>query len=196
MDPETLSNPECGEEERALVILARRGDREAFGRLITRYMRRAYFTALGLVGSHEDAQDLSQEAFARVYRHHESLDPERPFYGLVYQVLRRLCFNHLRDSKSRALRLAQRGSWLVEEARSRLAGTDPARRAELNELRGRLGAAIAALSDKEREVLVLKEFDGLRYREIGELLGIPIGTVMSRLYSARKSLAGSLEEGG
>lgn len=196
MDPETFSNPECGEEERALVILARSGDREAFGRLITRYMRRAYFTALGLVGSHEDAQDLSQEAFARVYRHHESLDPERPFYGLVYQVLRRLCFNHLRDSRSRALRLAQRSSWLVEEARSRLAGTDPARRAELSELRGRLGAAIAALSDKEREVLVLKEFDGLRYREIGELLGIPIGTVMSRLYSARKSLAGSLEDGG
>jgi DNA-directed RNA polymerase specialized sigma24 family protein len=51
-------------------------------------MQRAYYVALGLVGSHEDAEDLSQEAFARVYRNHESLDPNRPFYGLLYQVLR------------------------------------------------------------------------------------------------------------
>ena len=64
----------------------------------------------------------------------------------------------------------------------------------MNELRDRLGLAIETLSDKEREVLVLKEFDGMRYREIGDLLGIPIGTVMSRLYSARKTLATSLEE--
>ena len=177
------------------MLRARGGDREAFGALITKYMQRAYFTALGLVGSHEDAQDLSQEAFARAYRSHESLDPEKAFFGLVYQILRRLCFNHLRDTKNRASRLEEQAFWLADEARSRDAGADPTRRAELNELRHRLGRAIARLSDKEREVLVLKEFDGMRYREISELLGIPIGTVMSRLYSARKALATSLEEG-
>ena len=176
------------------MLRARRGDREAFGFLITQHMQRAYFTALGLVGSHEDAQDLSQEAFARVYRKHESLDPEKPFYGLVYQILRRLCFNHLRDAKSRAARLRERASWLTDEAQLRNAGADPALRAEKNELCGRLELAIASLSDKEREVLVLKEFDGLRYREIGDLLGIRIGTVMSRLYAARRSLAESLED--
>jgi RNA polymerase sigma-70 factor (ECF subfamily) len=60
---------------------------------------------------------------------------------------------------------------------------------ERSELRGKLEVAIDALPEREREVLVLKEFEGLRYREIAELLGIPIGTVMSRLYTARKNLA-------
>lgn len=195
LEPEIESDREGGAGEYDLVLRARSGDREAFGALITRYMRRAYYAALGLVGSHEDAQDLSQEAFARAYRNHVSLDPEKSFYGLVYQILRRLCFNHLRDTKTRALRLEEQASWLADEAGYRFAGADPTRQVELNELRSRLSAAIVALSDKEREALVLKEFDGLRYREIGELLGIPIGTVMSRLYAARKSLAKSLEEG-
>lgn len=196
LKPETGLNDQNGVGEFDLVVKARGGDRAAFGKLITRYMQRAYFVALGLVGSHEDAEDLSQEAFARVYRNHESLDPNRPFYRLLYQVLRRLCFNHLRDAKTRKLRLAEHSYWLAEEASSRAADSDPARRAELKEIRNRLGAAIDALSEKEREVLVLKEFDGLRYREIGDLLEIPLGTVMSRLYAARKALAQTLEESG
>ncbi len=183
---------EFSSDEAELVRLARRGDRKAFGILITRHMRRAYYVALGLVGCHEDAEDLSQEAFARVFRNHESLDPSRSFYGLLYQVLRRLCFNHVRDSKNRSARLRQQVPWLVEDAKTRAASTDPVRRAESQDLRSRLSEAISVLSDNEREVIVLKEFDGLRYREISELLNIPIGTVMSRLYSARRSLAKSL----
>ena len=73
-------------------------------------------------------------------------------------------------------------------------GTEPVRGAELAELRSRVAGAIEQLPDRQREVLVLKEFEGLRYREIAELLGIPIGTVMSRLYAARRQLAGRLEE--
>jgi RNA polymerase sigma-70 factor (ECF subfamily) len=134
-------------------------------------------------------------AFARVYRNHEQLDAERSFYGLVYRVLRRLCFNHLRDTKNRAAKLEEQGAWLMDEARSRQSDSDTTRRAELNELRSLLGAAIQALTANEREVFVLKEFDGLRYREISDLLDLPIGTVMSRLYAARRSLAKSLGDG-
>jgi RNA polymerase sigma-70 factor (ECF subfamily) len=180
--------------DRDLMVRAQRGDRQAFGDLVTRYMQRAYYAALGLVGSHDDAVDMSQEAFARAYRSHESIDPDGSFYGWVYQILRRLCFNFLRDQKSRRRRLEQRANWLTEEASVRAASTDPGRRAELTELRERLEIAIEALRDKEREVLVLKDFEGLRYREIAELLGIPIGTVMSRLYAARRSLASLLED--
>jgi len=157
-------------------------------------MQRAYYVALGLVGSHEDAQDLSQEAFARLYRSHESLDPAKSFYGLLYQALRRLCFNHLRDTKTRKVRLQEHAYWLEAESTHRAASTDPEKQSEQNELRDRIGVAIEALSEKEREVFVLKEFDGMRYREIGELLEIPNGTVMSRLYSARKALAKMLGE--
>jgi RNA polymerase sigma-70 factor (ECF subfamily) len=182
-----------GSDEFDLLLRVRRGDRAAFGTLITHHMRRAYYVALGLVGSHDDAQDLSQEAFARLFRHHESLDPHKSFYGLLYQVLRRLCFNHLRDTRTRNKRLEEKAHWLAEEAKSRANGSDPVKLTELHELRSRLETAIEALSDKEREVLVLKELNGLKYREIGELLEIPIGTVMSRLYSARKNLARILE---
>ncbi len=187
---------ESGGAERALVLRAREGDRQAFGDLVTRYMRRAYYQALGLVGSHEDALDLSQEAFARAFRARRSLDPERPFYAWLYQILRRLCFNFLRDRRTRTQKLAAAAGWLAEEASARAAAGDPSRIAIRAELRARVAAAIDALPDREREVLVLKEFEGLRYREIAELLGIPMGTVMSRLYAARRRLAATLGEDG
>ena len=181
--------------ERLLVERARSGDREAFGEFVSRHMRRAYFAALGLAGSHDDALDMSQEAFARAFRARKSLDPERPFYPWLYQILRRLCFNVHRDRRTRQARLAEAAPWLVEEAGRRSAAEDPARQAENAELREQLDAAIDRLPARERETLVLREFEGLRYREIAELLGIPLGTVMSRLYSARKALATILREG-
>ncbi|NIR42780.1 MAG: sigma-70 family RNA polymerase sigma factor [Gemmatimonadetes bacterium] len=179
-------------EERELVARAREGDRTAFGTLVTIYMRRAYYVALGLVGAHDDALDLSQDAFARAYRAHASLDPERPFYPWLYQIVRRLCFNHLRDRRTRRRRMEEATPWLADEARA--TARDPAREAERAELRARLETAIDELSEREREVLVLREFQGLRYKEIAELLSIPIGTVMSRLYSARRNLAEQLED--
>ena len=179
-------------DEPALVRRARSGDVDAFGELVSRYMRQAYYTALGLVGSHDDALDLSQEAFARAFRARTSLDPERPFYAWLYTILRRLCFNFIRDRKTRARKLEAATGWLMEEAGARAARQDPARNAERAELRARVERAINELPDRQREVLVLKEFEGLRYREISQLLGIPIGTVMSRLYAARLHLAMSL----
>lgn len=181
------------ENESDLVARARDGDRRAFGELVSRYMRPAYFTALGLVGSHDDALDLSQEAFARAFRARTRLDAGRPFYPWLYQIVRRLCFNFLRDRKTRRSRLEEAASWLVDET----AGSppaSPAREAERAELRARVEAAIDELPLHQRETLVLREFDGLSYREIAELLEIPIGTVMSRLYAARKSLAAALED--
>ena len=179
--------------ERVLVERARAGDRRAFGELVTRYMRRAYYAALGLVGSHEDALDLSQEAFARAFRARASLDPDRPFYAWLYQIVRRLCFNFLRDRKTRLTRLQEATPWLMDQAGTRAAQSDPGRSAERSELAALVEDAIERLPEREREVLVLKEFEGLRYREIAELLAIPIGTVMSRLYSARRNLALELE---
>jgi RNA polymerase sigma-70 factor (ECF subfamily) len=179
--------------DRALVLQAQSGDNRAFGELVTRYMRRAYFAALGLVGNHDDALDLSQEAFARAFRARRSLDPERPFYPWLYQILRRLCFNFLRDRKTRAAKLAAASAWMAADAGDHAAQDSPQRHIERAELRERIEAAIATLPAHEKEVLVMREFEGLRYREIADLLGIPIGTVMSRLYAARKALAAALE---
>lgn len=180
--------------ERDLILRAQAGESAAFGQLVERYMRRAYFAALGLVGSHEDALDLSQEAFVRAYRARQRLNPDLPFYAWLYQILRRLCFNFVRDRRTRRNRLEEARIWLAEQVGRRAEAASPERSVVRAEARARVQAAIERLADREREVLVLKEFEGLRYREIAELLGIPIGTVMSRLYTARRRLAEALEE--
>ena len=183
----------AADTEMTLIRRAQAGDAEAFGALVERHMRRAYFAALSLVGTREDALDLSQEAFARAYRARKSIDPERPFYAWLYQILRRLCFNFVRDRRSHAQKLSDAGGWLADEAAGRTA-PGPAQALEQAEARRVVAAAIEQLPPREREVLALKEFEGLTYREIADLVGIPIGTVMSRLYAARQRLAQVLEE--
>jgi RNA polymerase sigma-70 factor (ECF subfamily) len=157
-------------------------------------MRRAYAVALGLVGSPEDARDLSQEAFARAFRAREKLDPERPFYVWIHVILRRLCFNFNRDRRTRRDRLDHATPWLVDAAETRRLAATPDHELERKELRRRLASALEELPEREREVFVLKEFEGMRYREIAELMDVPIGTVTSRLWSARQRLARALEE--
>ena len=174
-----------------LIRRAQSGDSDAFGQLVTRYMRPSYFAALGLVGSREDALDLSQEAFARAFRARRTIDPDRPFYAWYYTTLRRLCFNFLRDRRRQQAWIAEGGEWIETLAVSTL--ESPERTAERHDEQRRLANAIAALPDHEREVLVLKEFEGLKYREIAGLVGVPIGTVMSRLYAARQRLSAALE---
>lgn len=179
--------------ESILVRRAQAGDTAAFGELVSAYMHRCYYAALGMVGSPQDAEDLSQEAFVRAFRARARLDPERPFYPWLYQILRRLCYNFTRDTSSRRRKLERAGWWLVAEATTRATGDDPERVRATDELRDRLEDAIAELPPAQREVFVLKEFEGLKYREIAALLDVPIGTVMSRLYAARQRLAQRLE---
>jgi RNA polymerase sigma-70 factor (ECF subfamily) len=174
------------------MVRAQAGDRGAFGALVEMHMRSAYRVALGLVGSHEDALDLSQEAFARAFRARATLDPERPFFAWLYQVIWRLCLNHMRDHSNRSRIAESQGPWLVGRMHGRV-GDSPSVAAERSELRHRIEAAVERLTDREREVFVLREFEQRSYREISQLAGIPIGTVMSRLYAARKRLAVELE---
>lgn len=180
-------------QEASLVSRARSGDRAAFGELVRIHMHRCYYAALGLVGSPQDAEDLSQEAFARAFRARARLDPDRPFYPWLYQIVRRLCYNHTRDARTRRRKMETAGGWLAADARARAERDDPEPARARAELRTRLEAAIAKLPEAQREVFVLKEFQGLKYREIAELLGVPTGTVMSRLYAARHKLADILE---
>ncbi len=165
-------------KERDIVRRVQAGDREAFGLLVSTYMQRAYYGALGLVGSHEDALDLSQEAFVRAFRARASIDPERPFYTWYYQILRRLCFNLGRDGKTRRERIKEASSWLVAQEEKR-SPPQPQDQLELQELQARTRNAIEALPDAEREIIVLREFEDRSYKEIAALLDIPMGTVMS-----------------
>ena len=193
-DPTTSPTASASPTDRELILLAQAGKSAAFGELVSRYMRRCYYAALGLVGSHEDALELSQDAFVRAFRALDRIDPELPFYTWLYQILRRLCFNFTRDRRSHRQKLEGAKSWIAADADWRAGREDPLQNVVREETRQRVRRAIEGLPERDREVLVLKEFEGLRYREIAGLLGIPIGTVMSRLYAARRRLAASLEE--
>ncbi|MBN1154054.1 sigma-70 family RNA polymerase sigma factor [candidate division KSB1 bacterium] len=184
------NNREADESE--LIRRSRMGDKDAFGQLVCIYMKRAYFSALGLVSSHEAALDLSQEAFVRAYRAIGKLDPERKFYTWLYQILRNLCFNYIRDRARHARPFSELDEQKMQQIAD--ASQDASSRVETDELHQQLRRAINLLSPLEREVIVLKDLQELSYKEIAEVLGCPVGTVMSRLYNARKALRNSMKE--
>lgn len=181
------ASSESAEHERGVLERCRAGDAEAFSAIVSSHMKRAYFTALGLVGNHADALDLSQEAFVRAYRSIRDFDPSRRFFTWYYVILRNVCLNHLRKS-GRTRNLGDSENEHEIRAEEEIVAADPAVLAEQNDLNMRLWTAIGRLKAEDREVLILREFDGCSYAEIAQRLNIPQGTVMSRLFNARKHL--------
>ncbi len=175
----------------------RSSSREAFEAIVKRHMKDAYFIALGLVGNHEDALELSQEAFFRAYRNIKQLSSEGKFFPWFYQILRNLCFSHLRK---RRLRQADSLDEFKENNIQVQAQDlfDPGVVAERNEDKDRIWKAIGQLDEKHREVIILRHFRNLSYEEISKVLFCNTGTVTSRLYYARKRLKEILdrEKGG
>jgi RNA polymerase sigma-70 factor (ECF subfamily) len=177
--------PGVCQEEIIAMQQCRRGSRKAFEVLVNKYMKDAYFIALGFVGNREDAQDLSQEAFVRAYRHIKSVKPDRKFFPWFYQILKNLCISHLRKRK-----LRQANSLDVEGC-PEVQATDcfsPDEIADRNELKDRVWQAIAKLDEKHREVIILRHFQNMSYDQIAEALFCNKGTITSRLYYARKRL--------
>jgi RNA polymerase sigma-70 factor (ECF subfamily) len=178
-------------EEAALLTAAARGDRESFGRIVRGYRERALASAMGLVHNEEDARDLSQEAFVRAWKALDRFHPGRPFYPWFYRILRNVCLNHLeRRGRQREVSLEH----LVEDESVpfRAPGRGPAEQAERAEVAAITRRAIAALPPRQREILTMYHYDEMGYADIAEALEIPIGTVMSRLFHARRALAEAL----
>lgn len=150
-------------------------------------MKRAYRFALGLLGDSDEAYDVSQEAFVRAFRGIRTFDTAHEFEPWFFRILRNVCYSALAKRKSRPTDSLDE---LAEEGREPEAGDRfrPDLLAERDEAAERVWSGLAALDSKSREVIVLKDLQGYRYNQIAELLDIPIGTVMSRLYYARQKL--------
>ncbi len=178
-------------EDQELILRCQHGDKQAFGLLVKKYMKRAYYAALGFVRTHEAALDLSQEAFVRAFRAIKRFEPGRSFFTWYYQILRNLCLNAIRDRSRHARSFSEIGDVLLETV------PDPAKNAietlEQKERQTAVWEALHSLKPHEREIIVLKDFQGHSYKEIAEILQCPIGTVMSRLYNARQALKKKLE---
>ena len=183
-------------EATRLMIATKRGDAQAFDALVERLRGRAFHVARGLVGTREDALDLAQEAFLRVYRARESFREGEPFLPWFHRILRNACFSFLRDERRGERRsLSAHGADAEPDAPDREIEDDappPAAAIESDERARAFWRGFARLSARDREILALRHFEELSYREIAHTLGIPEGTVMSRLFHARRRLRDAL----
>jgi len=191
-----------GPPESEIIARAKAGDHEAFRVLVERYQGRAYRLALRIMGDEDLAQDVVQEAFLKAYGSLGRFEGRSKFYTWLYRLVFNLCI----DTKRRDRSLAQ-VEWSEEQAldvapEAGAAGighpdaASPSRELERKELRELMTYAIEALPEDARRTLVLREVDGLSYAEIAQSLGVPKGTVMSRLHYARRRVRAALVEAG
>ncbi len=172
--------------ERELILQTKSGDARAFNQLIRINAHRCYGTAYRLLQNMEDAADICQEAFLRAYQNLERFDDSRPFYPWLYRILRNLCLNFLKRKKRQPAVLHET-DWGREAFSTALPGPDE--QVLRNEEARALWKGLQRLSATHRSVLIMKHFDALSYAEMAEILSVPVGTVMSRLYHARRNLA-------
>lgn len=163
-------------DDRDAIRLCRAGDSDAFRHLVIRYQTEAIGHARAILGSVDDAADATQEAFIAAFRALGRFDEERRFYPWFYTILRNRCFKILEQRTSRQPVCLEEVELLA--ATGRLSPEDLIA----------LEAALIDLGPEDREILTLRHFDGMSYAELADLIGIPTGTVMSRLYNARKRL--------
>jgi RNA polymerase sigma-70 factor, ECF subfamily len=175
-------------DEHHLLQRSQKGDQQAYGVIVNHYKEQAYSIALGYVGSMDDAYDLSQDAFIKAYKHIRAFDLSKSFFNWFYQILKRICLNFIRDKKTHFNSDAVEADKLISK------DLTPEEQNEQKEIQKLVWEAIGNLSVEAREIIILKEFKEMSYKEIAALLEIPEGTVMSRLYHARKALKREIEE--
>lgn len=185
-------------EDVALIQAIQAGSAGAFEGLVKRHLRRAHGIAANLVKNRDDAMDLAQDAFFKAYRALDRFDTKQRFFPWFYRILRNTCVSFLkRRGLVRMVSMNARAGGadgdelefeLVDEravpAHAILAGC---------ELRDEFWRAFETLPLRDREILALRHFQDLAYQDIADALEIPIGTVMSRLFHARRRLRERLE---
>jgi RNA polymerase sigma-70 factor, ECF subfamily len=174
-----------------LVAAVRAGDSSAFDVLVRRWDRKIQGAAYRVLGSDDEARDVSQEAFLKAYRGLPGFKGEARFSSWLYQIALNLCRDRLRRRKGRELVSIEDVTAVVVDS-----GPSAADIVESRDRARRVAAAVEALSADQREVIVLKEYEGLTFPEIGEVLGIPVSTVKTRLYRGLVQLRALLEERG
>jgi RNA polymerase sigma-70 factor (ECF subfamily) len=163
--------------ESEILELVQKGDKEAYQEIVVRHMHSAYYVALAFIHNHQDALDISQEAFIRAFRKINKFDTKRPFFPWFYRILKNLCVDHYK--RRRRLNEVPLENVRVLEVEH-----------EDREMKKALWKGIDELPDEQKEIIVLRYFQQLSYQEIAEILDKPIGTVMSSLFYAKKRLKG------
>lgn len=177
------------EDDRNLVGRAKQGDREAFATLVRRHQGRAFNLAYQMVRNREDALDISQEAFARAYTSLPTFKGEASFSTWLHRIVVNLAIDSLRRKRVAGTASYDDTRAVPEEPEAEPSTRDdPAAALESKQVRGLLARGIAQLPPAQQAVLVLREIEGMTYEEISQAVGCSLGTVMSRLFYARRRL--------
>lgn len=174
-----------GTIETELVLQAKSGVAEAREELARRYREPAYLLGLQLTGNREDALDVAQDALMRFFATLDRFQEERPVRPYLLRIVRNRAMDLWRRRRIRRAESLDAGELPRQIADDRPGPEESTRR---DELRRRVWRGVAELAPAKREILVLRDYHDLSYAEIAKVLGIPIGTVMSRLHAARKAL--------
>lgn len=179
------------QEDSALVHAAQAGDMQAFEELVARYRDKIYARAISMMRNEHDALDLSQETWVRAWQRLGQFEGESSFLTWTTRIAINLCLDALRRRK-------RNQSESLDEMNEESGGRDSQLPAvsfnfteglERSELRKRIDQAMNQLSEAHRMVLVLHEFEGMEYKQVAKTVGCSVGTVMSRLFYARRRMA-------
>jgi len=193
----TLAQPDVSELD--LVKRCQAGQAEAFDELVTRYRTRVFAMIYNMVHNEQDAWDLAQESFIKAWKSIKRFRGQSSFYTWIYRIVMNVTIDWLRKKHVKgagaefddALQLKE-----IDPAAKTVPKADPLphERMERREIRAKIDKAIAQLSPEHRAVILMKEIEEMQYHEIAETLGCSIGTVMSRLFYARKKLQNLLRD--
>ena len=193
----TLAQSDVSELD--LVKRCQAGDTEAFDELVTRYRTRVFSMIYNMVHSEQDAWDLAQDSFLKAWKSIGRFRGQSSFYTWIYRIVMNVTIDWLRKKKIKggdaefddAIQLRE-----IDPASKTVPKTEalPHQLMERDEIRARIDNAIGQLSPEHRAVILMKEIDDMQYHEIAETLGCSIGTVMSRLFYARKKLQNLLRD--
>lgn len=181
-------------DDEALVNAAKRGRTEAFEELVARHRDKVYARAYSMMRNEDEATDLSQEAWVKGWQRLKQFHGEASFVTWVTRIVINLCLDQLRKLKRvRADSIEQLDEELGGvERQMPIVTPNPTEKLERDELRQRIDRALGQLSYEHRTVLILHEFEDLEYKEIAKRMACSIGTVMSRLFYARRKMAALL----
>jgi RNA polymerase sigma-70 factor (ECF subfamily) len=186
-------------DDQELVAAAQAGDRRAFQTLYQRYERKVYAVAYGFLRNQEDALDVLQEAFIKVHRYLPNFEGQSSFYTWLYRIVANLCIDHLRRAGRK--RDVEFDDKLRHDDASESAATlptsslgDPARAVKNKEILAAVEVALDELSEKHRAVIVMRELQGMSYADMAKAMDCSKGTIMSRLFHARRNMQKILGE--
>ncbi len=194
---EEESNGDDQPDDHILVKRIKKGDHQAFRVLVERYQGRVYALALGMLHNRQDALDVSQEAFIKVHRYLGNFQGSASFYTWLYRITYNLCIDHLR--RSGRMQTVDYDDGIQREAQAdpgclqpnRLEG-NPSRALRRRELAEKIQEAIDELPPYHKGVIVMREIEGMSYKEMAEAMQVSKGTIMSRLHHARQKLQRAL----